>query len=234
MVGVFLAESKFTPQLKKQSNVKNILSNGVYSISISLFLILATAENKISKSVKENLIGYPLIILISALNLYNVVSCLMIAFKSMREKCKNKKSAVSPSEIINNKAKVEKEQLSVVENGAILNNANEQVLPQLKNKNPKVKVKSIKPEQVSKIDKTSKKKKNQDINAEENNLQKIKIERKLMKISHDESQANLANQSQDMQMQISENRPEKPRGNRGFKKPLGRKMRASNNLRKIL
>ena len=109
ILGFFLAEVTNTPKILKHENRSNMLVNGVYSISMVIFLVQASFDKKFADITKENFIGYPLIVLIGLLNIYNVGTCLVLAYRSIKEICKNRRNKVAPEHPQVQNAKVNNE-----------------------------------------------------------------------------------------------------------------------------
>lgn len=107
MFTYFFLEIKDRPNKEMKENVRNIISLGVYTIAITLFLILAFQKNNISESTREKLIGIPLIILFSILIVSNYIISTYDTIIRCRNRCKAKpedSNKVSDSAVVEESA----------------------------------------------------------------------------------------------------------------------------------
>jgi Sec-independent protein translocase protein TatA len=89
----FLAEVTSKPLLKKTDNWRNIVSLGIYSVICVLFLILLSRQESMEMSKKEKYFGWPLIILVSALMVFNFGLTLPETYRNIKariQSCKKK------------------------------------------------------------------------------------------------------------------------------------------------
>lgn len=100
----FILELKFQPSKLPSENQRNTISFGIYTLTNFFFLVLYFTEKSISKSLKENAIGIPLILLVSALIISNYYISMRDTIQGIKKRCSKKKESETQKE----KSKIDK------------------------------------------------------------------------------------------------------------------------------
>lgn len=106
----FLLEVLYKPSVKKGENARNIISNGIYTLTNLLFLVLHFSEGKITLENKELFIGWPLIISVSILIISNYYISTKKSMYDVKKRCKSlKKNKIAQKNAKCNKSHIENE-----------------------------------------------------------------------------------------------------------------------------
>jgi hypothetical protein len=125
----FLLEAIHKPCHNNLENNKNILSFGVYTVCNLMFLILIFVGDGMLNKEKDTYIGWPLVVLVTILILYNYYKSLVEVSQSIKKMCKKKKKSLQENE----KAK-DDETVGTVGDGSVIHKTRGQKMRDIKKK----------------------------------------------------------------------------------------------------
>lgn len=125
----FLLEAIYRPSIKPGENVRNIISNGIYTLTNFMFLCLHFTEGSISLENKEYFIGVPLIISVTLLILSNYIISMKESVEGIKKRCNKKKD---PKEEKNGKKLIKQKAKQFLARSPTLQEKNKKVLMKIK------------------------------------------------------------------------------------------------------
>jgi hypothetical protein len=119
VLSFFMLEVAYRPATVPIENFRKSINNGLYSLTNSIFFVLATVDKKITYDQRENFIGWPLIGSVVLLVLCNYYISFKLTIKMIRERCKKRKSnQVKPSEkeskVLEAKKSLDNSEMSII------------------------------------------------------------------------------------------------------------------------